>query len=440
MKKRSYCIPIILFFLLWMHFNSRNALCASAWVSIGPEGGAVSNIAPDPKNSNVLYLASAARAENPVVKIYKSTNKGNSWTFLSSVQGFVNCFEVSRRKNSDLFLGGNSVFFRSTDSGVTWSNFYPNQGFYEVTSDSLDANVVHACGYDFSTPKTSMAYFKSTDKGTSWNSALPPMPATGDYSYAYDLAVDPKNSKIVWIGGFIRDNETNTSNSALFRTTNGGTSWTDVTGTISGEVYDINIDSTAVKRIVVLTSSGVFRTTNNGTLWQPNSGFVSPYYKECLAQDPKNKNIFYVGGYNCIYKSTDGGVNWNSYLTGISGEGCSTILVDQGNSSNVFLGNVGGVLKSTNAGETWAGSNAVLILGNVTALELKPTAPSILYVAMEYSDLYKTSNALGKADSPQTVSWEFFYKIPDCTSWHVEKNIFCEPTNPDVMVILKGYG
>jgi len=439
MKYREHSAAVVrLLFAGWITFAAGKASGQGNWIPIGPEGGGISSIAQDPKNSSVLYLASEARAENPIVKIYKSTNKGGSWTFLSSVQGYVSCFEVSRKKNSDLFLGGNSVFFRSTDSGVTWSSFYPNQGFYEIASDSLDANVVHACGYDFSTPKTSMAYFKSTDKGTSWTSARPPMSATAEGGYAYDMAVDPKNSKTVWIGGYIRDN--NTINSALFRTTNGGTSWTDVAGTIGGQVYDINIDSTTVKRIVVLTSSGMYRTTNNGISWQQNSGFVSPYNKECLAQDPKNKNTFYVGGYNCIYKSTDGGVNWKSYLTGSSGGGCYTILVDQGNFSNLFLGNVGGVLKSTNGGDTWAGSNTGLILANVTALEIKPTAPSVLYVAMEYSDLYKTNNALGKADSPQSVSWEFFFKIPDCSSWHVEKNIFCEPSNPDVLYVFKGYG
>ncbi len=408
------------------------------WIPIGPEGGAINNIAQDPKNSNVLYLASLAVAENPIVKIYKSTNKGNSWTMLSSNQAYLNCLEVSRKKNSDLFLGGNSVFLRSTDSGVTWSKFYPNQGFFEITSDSLDANVVHACGYDFSTGKTSMAYFKSTDKGASWSSSRPSMPATADFGQAYDLALDPKNSKTVWISGVIRNN--NVNNSALFRSTDGGANWTDVTGTISGEVYDINVDSTAVKRIVVSTTAGVYRTTDNGLTWQKNSGLVAAYYKECLAQDPKNRNTFYVGGYNCVYKSTDGGITWNGYLTGASGGGCYTLLVDQGNSSNLFLGNVGGVLKSTNGGGTWAGSNTGLILANVTALELKPTAPSVLYVAMEYSDLYKTNNALGKADSPQSVSWEFFFKIPDCSSWHIEKNIFCEPSNPDIMYIFKGYG
>jgi photosystem II stability/assembly factor-like uncharacterized protein len=403
-------------------------LLGQSWVSIGPEGGAVAQLLQDPANNNNLYLLSG----NYPAKFIKSTNKGSSWNEIAQVQGSAASFAINGKKPSELYMGGLGNFSVSTNTGSKWtSNNQSGKSYYDVSVDSFNQNILYGCGYDYSSGNTLMAYFKSTDKGTSWTSSV--MNVTMDYGSAYALAVDPKIPKNIWIGGYIVSG--GNVSPKVFKTTNGGTNWSDVTGTIGGTVEDILIDSTNVKRVLVLTMGGVFRSTDNGSTWIQNSGYVYGYK---LAQDPKNKNILYVGAYNRIFKSTDGGSNWQDYSSGLTtASTCNGICVDRGNSQNVFYGGNIGFYKSTDGGQNWNAFSSGLLLSSVTSVKIAKGTPQTLYAAVSGDGLYMTTNPMGKAQKPEAVTWTRLPTFYDC---HNLTDLQVSPTDSKVLYAFEGGG
>jgi len=405
-----------------------SSVAAQTWVSIGPEGGAVAKLLQDPANNNTLYVLSG---DYPA-SFYKSTNKGGNWNAVVRVQGSAASFAINGKKASEMYMGGYSNFSVSTNSGTTWtSNYHYNKTFYALSVDSANQSILHASGYEWNGTRAVMAYFKSTNKGSSWTSTG--MPGTADYGYANALAVDPKNSKNIWVGGYIRVGDNTFPK--VFRTTNSGTNWTDVTGTITGFVEGILIDSTNVKRVFVLTYGGVFKSTDNGTTWSKNSGSVYGYK---LTQDPKNKNTLYAGYYNQVFKSTDGGSNWTGYTTGLTLAGmCNGLCVDRGNSLNIFYGGSMGFYRSTDGGVNWNAYKSGLLLSSITSVKIAQGSPQLLYAAFAGDGLYKTTNPMGKAGMPEAVSWTRLPTFYDC---HNLTDLQISPTDPNVLYAFEGGG
>ena len=93
---------------------------------------------------------------------------------------------------------------------------------------------------------------------------------------------------------------------------------------MSGRIADVAIhpDNENIWYVAV-GSGGVWKTTNSGTTWKPIFDKQNVYSIGCVTIDPNNPNIIWVGtGENIggrhsgfgdgIYKSIDGGENWNN--------------------------------------------------------------------------------------------------------------------------------
>jgi photosystem II stability/assembly factor-like uncharacterized protein len=89
--------------------------------------------------------------------------------------------------------GGNTGFIKSTDGGLTWQKIAdvlnPPINFHAITISSSQPNVLY--GFD----SGGRGLFKSVDEGNTWTNMTQPPAA-----YVISLAVDPKNSDIVFAG------------------------------------------------------------------------------------------------------------------------------------------------------------------------------------------------------------------------------------------------
>jgi photosystem II stability/assembly factor-like uncharacterized protein len=151
---------------------------------------------------------------------------------------------------------------------------------------------------------------------------------------------------------------------------------------------------------VAVASGGVWKTTNAGTTWQPVFDGVGSFSIGCVALDPKDPNVVWVGaGENNsqrsvaygdgIYKSTDGGKTWAN--VGLkNSEHVGKILIDPRDSNVVYVAAQGplwgpggdrGLYKTTDGGKTW---NRVLAIDEntgVTDVVLDPRDPDLLIAA-----------------------------------------------------------
>jgi photosystem II stability/assembly factor-like uncharacterized protein len=266
-----------------------------AWeVVLGGDGGATEVDFTTPTNVFTEYV---------FLCIQKSTNSGAnlSWTrtmngipVSGSQQGdgtsdrcnFIAPF-VMAPSNSQILVAGTYRAFRTTNSGVSWtaiSGDLTGSGAGSVgTSGSVistiaiansNSNVIYVgtTGY---APATVVARIQvTTNAGSSWTD-LTKAPLPDRYVKALAIDAADANRTFAAYSGY----NTNTPGTPghLFRTTNRGTSWTNVSGDLPDiPVNAISLDPTNQSHIIIGTDIGIFETFNDGTNWlQQNTGMAN---------------------------------------------------------------------------------------------------------------------------------------------------------------------
>lgn len=147
-------------------------------------------------------------------------------------------------------------------------------------------------------------YF-STDGGDHWT---PIKINSQNNSIAATVAIDPTNNNTLYVGGY------NSSwNPLLYKSTNGGASWADITGGIQGEVRNVAVDPSSPNIIYVSTSFGIWKSENSGSSWIKTNAPSG----NCVLINPSNPNEVFAGGYNGVYYSQDKGNTWQEFNTGL---------------------------------------------------------------------------------------------------------------------------
>ncbi len=195
---------------------------------------------------------------------------------------------------------------------------------------------------------------------------------------------------------------------------------------IGGRITCVAVSPTNTNVILIGTpGAGIYKTTNGGTSWTPVFDSKPFLYIGAIAYDPNNSNIVYAGTGDPdvpftvfigdgVYKSTDGGNTWTNMGLGNT-KIINKIVVNPSNSSEVYVAALGnpiiadanrGVYKTTNGGTSWTQVLAIDNQTGVTDIEINPSNPQILYatsytcirnatVNIRYSNqarVYKTTN------------------------------------------------
>jgi photosystem II stability/assembly factor-like uncharacterized protein len=148
------------------------------------------------------------------------------------------------------------------------------------------------------------------------------------------------------------------------------------------------------------TNGGIFKTINGGSTWNPIFDDMSYLAIGSISIDPADENTIYVGTGdknfgggshigNGVYKSLDAGSTWNQI--GLEQTGIITeLVIDPVNSNNIYAATLGnpyaktndrGVYKSIDGGLNW---NNVLFLSDssgVIDLIMDPSNPNVLYAS-----------------------------------------------------------
>jgi PKD repeat protein len=215
-----------------------------------------------------------------------------------------------------------------------------------------------------------LGIWKSTNGGLTWNQLA--STNNSNFYYVQRIAVHPVTGDVYAA-----------TRSGLFRSQNGGTSWTKVlgagTGAVSDRIADIEIaaDNSLYATAGLFQTDGVYKsaTGNPGSWTKLNTGVngfpATGVQRIELACAPSNPQVVYAitqgagNGVGGIYRTTDGGANWTSCTLPVDADGGIgadltrgqawydlTIAVDPNNENTVFVGGID-LFKSTNGGNTW---------------------------------------------------------------------------------------
>lgn len=169
----------------------------------------------------------------------------------------------------------------------------------------------------------------------------------------------------------------------------------------TGRISDlaVNPDNTA-EYYVGVAAGGLWKTINHGTTFEPIFDDQDVFSIGCLAMDPNNSNVVWVGtGENNsqrnlsygdgVYKTTDGGKSFTNMGLKTSSQ-IGKIMIDPRNSNVVYVAAQGqiwgpggerGLYKTIDGGKTWS---RILFVGEYTGvsdMEMDPNNPDILYAA-----------------------------------------------------------
>ncbi|MDZ7341732.1 MAG: hypothetical protein ONB27_10295 [candidate division KSB1 bacterium] len=394
---------------------------AAIWISLGPEGGWIGNILMHPTDHNVLW---AHTANSYPTQFFKSTNNGTTWSYSGSVNDYVYASTNDPTDPAILYAATGNYVYKSQDGGATWTRYQRDTRWSYIARIYVcptNHNLIYAAGYYYS-DRSYIAFYKSTNGGQSWT-VTEVSPFSYQNGYGYCFAADPKDPNVLYIGGETYDGSL--WNQILLKSTDGGTTWSNITGAIYSYAYAIAVDPNNTNKIYVGTSNGVYRSRDAGSNWEKSSGYVYAYE---LAIDPKKTDIIYAGGYEYLFKSTDAGETWTMYSNGLVGD-CTCLLVDHTSTDNLFYGSIVGVFKSSNGGVAWATANSGIIASSITAMAAAPSDPRILYIEFDGNAVYKTTDSGN--------NWTRLQEFLSCGNIGA---IAVHPTSPNIAYALEGAG
>ncbi len=351
---------------LWYNDDITNE--NSSWIPVNDfwQSLSVSKIVYDPNDTQIFYMGTG-EAETAVVTyressgrgvgIYTSNDGGDTWSLLSSTSGFEYITDIAVKNES-----GTSVIYASVVSGVYQGEVHqsdPNDGLY-----------------------------RSDDGGVTWEQVLPDIPGE-------DVPYSPADIEIgadgrIYIGTMPNIND---EGGAVILYSDNGTSGTwsiynDYVSIIeSDSPYNIpgrikltasssneNViyaflaagsDSQTIQTFRTYRCTYILRSDNKGSTWTEknhpdgSNGWAYLAWHALIAKvDPNDENTLFIGGLD-LYKSSDGGLNWNhisDWAAMYSGGGDDYVHADQheivfksGISSEIIFGTDGGVFY-TNTG------------------------------------------------------------------------------------------
>ena len=349
------------------------------WRMIGPHrGGRTVGAVGVPQQPNVFYIA----VNNGGV--WKTTDYGRVWNpvFDNESTGSIGDVAVAASDPNTIYAGsgeglqrpdlsvGNGIY-KSTDAGKTWINTGLKEalqiGGLMIDPKNKDIVFVAALGHPYG-PNEERGVYRTTDGGKNWQKVLYKDENTG----AIQVVIDPNNSNIIyadmWAGRLApwENGMWNGKESGLFKSMDGGTTWIKLTAGLPTTEQGLGrigfcIAPSNSNRLYATVDAGkyggIYRSDDAGESWKIMSadeklwGRGSDFAE--IKVDPKNADIVYTADV-VVWKSTDGGSNWNAFRGAPGGDDYHRIWINPDNNNIMLIASDQGAIITVNGGETFS--------------------------------------------------------------------------------------
>lgn len=339
--------------------------------------------APEKDGKLLIYVGAASGG------VWKSIDGGTTYTPVFDKQPVqsIGDIEIDPRHHDTVWVGTgeswtrNSVsigdgIYKSTDAGETWTNMglKSSERISKIVIDPQDSNTVYACAPGkLWSDSADRGLYKTSDGGKSWTLVLKGRNLSTGCS---SLAMDPQHPDVLFAGmwDFRREgwnfrsggeSPTAKSGSGLFRSADGGKSWTEITdqankgfptkpfGRIAVAVAPSN--PSIVYSLVESPHSALYRSDDGGKTWQQRDKSQlmvwRPFYFANLIVDPHNPDRLFKPDLNLI-QSVDGGKSFANVGGGTHGDS-HVVWIDPRNTQQIIVGDDGGLWYSKDGGNKW---------------------------------------------------------------------------------------
>ncbi len=387
---RALCVPLVLAAVA----STADAapVPASAyqelrWRDVGPfRGGrtrAVAGIAAQP---NVYFMAPVDGG------IWKTDDAGRTWRpiFDDQPTQSIGSLAVAPSDPNVIYAGsgeglhrpdlsvGDGVY-RSDDGGKTWRHLGLDdaQQIPQLAVDPKDPNRVFAAvlGHPYG-PSEQRGVFRSLDGGKTWRNVLFTDANTG----ASDIAIDPLHPDVVYaamweerLGPSEDDNDYAGTHGGLYKSTDGGTTWTKLVRGLPADAVQlaIAVAPSQPSRVYVAVATtdrgeyasakgnGLYRSDDAGATWAQITMDERPAMKigggdlMVPVVDPKHPDVVYVASIVAM-RSRDGGKTWTWLRGAPGGDDYQNLWINPTDPSSFLLVSDQGATVTVNGGATWS--------------------------------------------------------------------------------------
>ena len=255
------------------------------WENIGLENsGSIGRMVVHPTNPDIVYVAAMGRlfADGSQGGIFKTVDGGESW-------------------EQKLFISDST-------------------GAIDIVIDSENPETVYAAMWERvrrpgrrSYGGTTSGIFKSSNGGENWNELTNGLPTNPEEKGRIGIDISQSNPNVLYavyadsIGYF----------NGVFKTLNGGESWLQVDNGLGSDVFSsfgwwfgrIKVDPLDYNT-AYLIGLYLHKTTNGGSSWSDISGWDMHVDQHAVAINPENSNQVYAGNDGGFYYSANGGNSW----------------------------------------------------------------------------------------------------------------------------------
>ncbi|HEY3747326.1 MAG TPA: glycosyl hydrolase [Gemmatimonadaceae bacterium] len=348
---------------------------ALRWREIGPfRGGRSVAVAGSSVRPNEYYFGTTGGG------VFKTTDGGITWAPITDKYfgGTIGAIGISESNPDIVYVGGGEYpirgnvshgdgVWRTSDGGKTWTSLGLTEtrqiSRVRVNPTNPDIAYVGAQGHVFG-PNAERGVYKTTDGGKSWRKILYRNDSTG----ITDLVMDAKDPQTLY-AAFWQAWRTpwqlvsGGAGSGIFKTTDGGEHWTEITrnaGLPQGVIGNIGLAISPVNpnhvwALIEADSGGVFRSMDGGATWtRTNSDRKlrqrAWYYTRIFA-DTKDENSVYVLNTG-MYRSTDNGKTFRAIQVPHGDN--HDLWIAPNDAQRMIEANDGGANVSFNGGKAWS--------------------------------------------------------------------------------------
>ena len=372
-------------------------LASFRWRNIGPANtmGRVSDVVGIPSPSRTFFVAAAGGG------IWKSTNGGVTFRPVFDHERVISMgmLAIAPSDTMQVWAGTgepnvrNSIspgggIYKSTDGGITWKSMglEKTQSIGRIVVHPTNPNVVWvaASGAPW-TDNPERGLYKTVDGGANWRLVKYISPKAG----FIDVAIDPQNADVLIASSWERVRgpyflRSGGPGSALWKSADGGESWTEIKGggfpeTTKGRIglaiapsngqviYAlVEADSTPNPKGKLAAAkpqrlnTGLFRSADGGATWvRTATTDVRPFYYSQVRVDPKNPDRVYWSS-TPVNFSDDGGKTVRQTTVGVHVDHHG-MWIDPNDPNRIIVGDDGGVSETFDKGGNWLVLNSIAI-------------------------------------------------------------------------------